>query len=171
MGNNSSIPIVPIPTTLIKSEVGTTKTFSIPGAPTSYIQTDVDGLKKCLQNVNDPNIINSCISQNIFAPSTYGALSGVNLWTGPQLPNNPACNFTVRNNIQSGSDNILNSASAINSQQIPKNGILNKQLIGSNTSIQNFNNLENYQMIGLYSQNNITLIIIIIITILIVIMK
>lgn len=85
MGNNLSYqpPVIYGP--------GLNQTFSILGAPASYIQVDENSLKQCLNNQTNQDIINSCINKNVFAPSVNGGLTGVNVWNGTQLPPNHAC--------------------------------------------------------------------------------
>ena len=65
-------------------------TFSLPGQPSNYIQVNEVGLKKCLTNQTDKNVINDCINKNIIAPSNNTHI-GVNPWNGNGLPPNPAC--------------------------------------------------------------------------------
>lgn len=85
MGNtlSSNLPV--------KYGPGINKTFSMPGYPTSYVQINELGLKQCLTNQTDQNIINSCIYKNILAPSVNNTLSGISIWSSEQLPPNPAC--------------------------------------------------------------------------------
>ena len=45
-------------TTPVKYGPGINKLFSMPGYPTSYIQVNEIGLKDCLANNTDPNVIN-----------------------------------------------------------------------------------------------------------------
>lgn len=146
--NNSSFPFFkPVP---VEYGSGIIKTFSISGPPATYIQVDDNNLKQCLQYTNDQNTINQCISQNIYTPSVAGTLSNVNLWTGEQLPPNPACNFVFKKSTQPA----IVFAGAGPGQIA--SGIIN-----------NFDNIDNI----VTNNDNITLAVVIVITILIVLTK
>lgn len=123
-------------------------TFSLPGQPANYIQVNEVGLKNCLANQTDKNIINNCINQNIMAPSNNTQI-GVNTWNGTGLPPNPLCP-TKKN-------------PSLISNNVPFGGNL--------SSVSTFQNLDSFNMLNMnFNQNNVTLLIVIIVTLLIVFM-
>jgi hypothetical protein len=139
MGNNSSSPFLPpVP---VEYGPGIIKTFSVAGPPATFIQIDENNLKQCLQYTNDQNTINQCISKNIYIPSVNGAISNISLWTGEQLPPNPACNFVMK--------------------KIPST---EKTIVFTNTEPKK--NIENFEN-NSTSNNYILLVIIVVITLLI----
>lgn len=137
-------------------------TFSLPGQPANYIQVNEIGLKNCLANQTDKNIINNCINQNIVAPSNNTQI-GVNLWNGTGLPPNPFCPA------KQNSSSALNSAPFGGNSSITVNGAT----FGGNLSaISTFQNMDTFNMLNInFNQNNVTLLIVIIVTLLIVFMK
>ena len=136
MGNNSSSPFLPpVP---VEYGPGIIKTFSVAGPPATFIQIDENNLKQCLQYTNDQNTINQCISQNIYVPSVNGAISNINLWTGEQLPPNPACNFVMQKNATpqksiifagAGIEQILNNTSNKNIERFENNSSSNNYIL------------------------------------------
>lgn len=141
---------------------GLNKIFSIPGYPASYIQVSEYGLKGCLANQTDQNVINSCIYQYVLAPSANNQLAGVSLWSGEQLPPNPACWTSNFNGTYTGASSSGDSTTPPPIIFAPKQTTNNK-------------NVQNFQQVGsgenLTKQDNFTLIIIIVITLLIVLLK
>lgn len=147
--------------TPVKYGPGVNKSFSMPGYPTSYIQVNEIGLKNCLANNTDPTVINSCINQNIFAPSTNGIPGGVTYWSGEQLPPNPACITNLQNTEQQPT--ILFAP-----KMSPEVSAFYDNL---QNSMQHFQNMDSFEASDSLKQNNITLIIVIIITLLIMTLK
>jgi hypothetical protein len=148
-------------TTPVKYGPGINKLFSMPGYPTSYIQVNEIGLKDCLANNTDPNVINSCINQNIFAPSTNNIPGGVTYWSGEQLPSNPACITNLQNTKEQPT--ILFAP-----KMSPEVSAIYDHL---QNNMQHFQNMDSFDTSDLLKQNNMTLIIVIIITLLIVTLK
>ena len=81
-------------------------TFSLPGQPSNYIQVNEIGLKNCLLNQTDKNVINNCINKNIIAPSNNTHI-GVNPWNGNGLPPNSACPTKQISILTTGSTNTM----------------------------------------------------------------
>jgi hypothetical protein len=155
MGNSPSSVTVTPP---VKYGPGINKSFSIPGYPTSYIQVNEAGLKDCLLNQTDPTTINSCINQNILAPSTNNIPGGVSYWSGEQLPSNPAC-----------ITNYQNSESQPTTLFAPKMSPEVSAIYDNlQNSIQHFKKMNSFDISDLSQPNNLTLIIIIVITLLII---
>jgi hypothetical protein len=150
MGNNSSSPfLLPVP---IEYGPGIVKTFSVSGTPATYIQIDENNLKECLQYTNDQNTINNCISNNIYTPSVNGAISNINLWSGKQLPPNPACNFIFHKNKSPTKEIVYAGA-------------------GPGMTLKNIKkNIENFEN-NLLTNNNVCLLVIIVIVLLIMFYK
>lgn len=153
MGNKSSkLFLPPVP---VEYGPGIIKTFSVAGPPASYIQIRDNDLKQCLQGVTDQNTINECISQNVLVPSTNGAISSVNLWSGEQLPPNPACNFVFQRTAPQKSIVFAGAG---------QGNIINSYANNTNKNSENFETETT-------SQNNILLLIIVVITLLVVFTK
>ena len=138
-------------------------TFSLPGQPANYIQVNEVGLKNCLANQTDKNIINNCINQNIVAPSNNTQV-GVNPWNGNGLPPNSMCP-TKQNSSAGQSQSIAFGGNFQNTPTTTGN------LQSSSAFGGNFQNIDNFGVLNMnLNQNNMTLLIVIMVTLLIVFM-
>ena len=149
-------------------------TFSLPGQPANYIQVNEVGLKNCLANQTDKNIINNCINQNIVAPSNNTQI-GVNPWNGTGLPPNPFCPAKQNSSPTFKSAPFGgNSSMTVNGATFGGNSsmmLIGGTFGGNLSAVSTFQNMDTFNMLNMnFNQNNVTLLIVIIVTLLIIFM-